>query len=161
MSDELWTKERHAAVLARCDAATAGPWRWTGFCGSPQLEGAREYAEMNPVMVAQGCGNDRKTVDGVQGCMPEFLGDELRACPLHPDKTDRDFVAASRTDLPDALAEIDRLGALVRSAYEQGFEEGFRRAGSILDRTDDRAEAEEFWSTSLAKADLEAGRRVR
>jgi hypothetical protein len=32
--------------------------------------------------------------------MPENLGDDFRACPLHPEGVDRDFIAAARTREP-------------------------------------------------------------
>lgn len=116
-----WTRARHAAARERCERATAGPWRWRGFDGHPQLEGEVYAAEMNPVLVARGCGNNRKTDPGVEGCMPEKLRDDLRACPPHPSWQDRDLIAHARTDLPDLLAEVDRLrAALERSTRALG-----------------------------------------
>lgn len=92
---------------------TPGPWRWTSFCESPQLEGSNEHAEMNPILVARGCSNKSPTAQGVTGCMPAIGGDDLRACPLHPTAADRALIAASPalySALEDIVSHSDRFG---------------------------------------------------
>lgn len=85
--------------------ATKGPWKWSDACEmGPQLEGNVEHPEMSPILVAAGCGNTNG--DGVKGCIPKLGGDELRACPLHPTKDDRDFIATFRTAAPSLLAYV-------------------------------------------------------
>lgn len=74
---------------------TPGPWRWTSFEEGPQLEGNIDAAEMNPILVARGCGNQQETATGVKGCMPAALHDDLRACPLHPTAADRALIASA------------------------------------------------------------------
>lgn len=81
---------------------TPGPWHWTASDLGPQLES--KYPGRNPVLIAAGCGNDKQTASGVEGCMPEKLGDPFRACPLHPTADDRALIAAA----PDLLAALER-----------------------------------------------------
>lgn len=94
-------------IRNRLSKATLGPWKWTSFGRVPQLEGKNEYAEMNPVLVARGCGNTHEHSDClVIGCMPEKLEDPLRACPLHPDAEDRDFIEHAYDDIQSLLDYI-------------------------------------------------------
>lgn len=92
------------AIRDRFIKATPGPWRWTALSGSPQLEGSMKYADMNPILVARECGNEHG--DLVQGCMPEKFNDNLRACPLHPNEEDRDFIANAYDDIQQLLEYI-------------------------------------------------------
>ena len=91
------------------EKATERPWKWTAGHGSPQLEGNIYDSDMNPVLVAEGCGNDSQTSSGVRGCMPEKLLDELRACPLHPSNRDRAYIAASANLAVPLAREVMRL----------------------------------------------------
>lgn len=89
--------------------STKGPWRWTAGDGDPQIEGNVEYPEASPVLVASGCRNEHRTSLGIQGCMPEKLNDQLRACPMHPHANDRELIVALRNAAPALLDEIESL----------------------------------------------------
>jgi len=102
------------AIRNRLKNATPGPWEWTAAGERPQLEGKIEYAEMNPILVAAGCGNKRKK-KLVYGCMPEKLNDELRACPLHPFREDREFIAHAYSDIEILL---DYITTLHKESYD-------------------------------------------
>lgn len=91
------------AIRDRLKRATPGPWNWTVCDLGPQLEGSVEHPEMNPVLVVAGCGNKKLSESGVEGCMPENLGDPLRACPLHPNAADREFIAHAYDDIQSLL----------------------------------------------------------
>lgn len=90
-------------IQTRCSLATQGPWEWTwGVGGGPQLEGSIYAPDMNPILIARGCGNNKG-----KGCFPDGLdGDELKTCPLHPHKEDRDFIVASRVDIPKLVEAL-------------------------------------------------------
>ena len=103
----MLTQKGIEAIRNRLRKATLGPWKWTSCGKAPQLEGSIEYAEMNPVLVARGCGN--KHGDVVTGCMPEKIDDPLRACPLHPSAEDRDFIAHAYDDIQSLLDYVNTM----------------------------------------------------
>lgn len=104
------TAEGRKELKELAEKATPLPWQWTAGCREPQLEGAVPNPEMNPVLVARGCGNDHDPKSPVQGCMPSTLaGDDLRSCPLHPSRTDREYITAAANALPALIARIERL----------------------------------------------------
>ena len=107
-----WTNERHEAARARCEAATEGPWD----------------DQPNRTDTA------RVVLDG-DG---EVLWD---AAGLMAD-ADSEFIAHARTDLPDALDEIERLRALTTITKDR-----VRAAGREfwLSGAKDRAWAEAAW----------------
>lgn len=80
-----WTHERGKEARARCDAATEGPWDIFHIC-SPAGESHRIYADCK---------------DGDIAHIPK----EWRA----RNQGNGPFIAHARTDLPDALDEIERL----------------------------------------------------
>ena len=79
------TDEQLAAIRARCDAATPGPW----------------VARLvyNAVYGAEAEGV-RSEPDGTMICGPGFP---------HPGAEDAEFIAAARADVPALLEEISRL----------------------------------------------------
>lgn len=115
MEPNPMTPERRAAIKARAEAATFGPWGWFGTPKEPYLatqHGGRVY-----VMRFARSGMRGATVmwQGV-----EHLGmvktkevavkereyrDDLESIN-HPDAI---FIAASRQDVSDLLAEVERL----------------------------------------------------
>lgn len=121
MSDKReWTAERHAAATARCDAATKGPW--ATYDG-----GWREHARaaVNPwrfMFVVVPLDGPPKYPGHVASKFVAELKDAQDAGALRAE-ADAAFIAAARVDLPDALAEIERLSrseaACVREALEQ------------------------------------------
>lgn len=109
----MLTRKGIEAIRERLKKATPGPWEWTvpgsGLPG-PQLQGHIEAPEFNPILVTSGCGNDTHKQVGetcsIKGCVDD-LEDELRACPLHPSKNDRDFMASAYQDIEALLDYID------------------------------------------------------
>jgi hypothetical protein len=78
-----WTPERHAQAKARCEAAADGPWDVDSpFSDSPYVVAVTDPADAlsNYAIVAK-----------------------------LQETNDANFIAHARTDLPDALAEIERL----------------------------------------------------
>lgn len=84
-----WTPARHAEARARCEAATAGPWT--------ALERMRADHPMRERVIVQHGVHGGTVVVRPEGVERAFAYEDLV------------FVAAARTDLPDALAEIARL----------------------------------------------------
>lgn len=82
-----WTLEREAKVLARCEAATEGPWE------AHYDEDGGEWEVTRPI-----------SLDG-----PGDVVVSVRTW----EPGDAAFLANAREDLPDALAEIARLRALL------------------------------------------------
>lgn len=80
-----WTKDRHLAVKARCEAATKGPW----------LDG-------------YDFGSEHSVTNG-----PSPVGETIARGIYW--RVDRDFIRAARVDLPDALQTIERLVERVES----------------------------------------------
>ena len=68
------------------------PWSWNDVGAGPQLQANYPNSlerGMSPILLAHGCDSN----DGV-GCFPEGInGDEMRTCPLHPEKDIRNFLA--------------------------------------------------------------------
>ena len=101
------TPEQLAAIRARLDAATPGPWHWDehpvptlhGVGGSPDTY---EYeAEVIEATHTGGCG-----------CRAVCYLD------LTIDRSDAEFIAHARTDLGHLLAEVDRLTQMIRDIDE-------------------------------------------
>ena len=76
--------ERLAGIEARAKAATPGPWctdSWEIYQGAEYTAGA------------------------------EWLGETCRAGEMDGSRADAEFVAAARTDVPELLAEVQRMRA--------------------------------------------------
>lgn len=103
------TKERIAEARARCGAATPGPWKaYTeyGFNGRERIvTGAydvdSESEQVKPYQVAM--------IEGYSRGHPT---------PCAQRKLDAAFIAAARTDLPDALDALEAAMAVVEAARE-------------------------------------------
>ena len=102
------TPERLAEIRTRAEAATEGPWEatweegddWWSITGAPQRVGA----------------------GGPWAVCPEVATSDAR------DPADATFIAAARTDVPELVAEVERLQARVGPCdggcnYETGPEE--------------------------------------
>lgn len=114
-----WDNQREAEVRGRCDAASPGPWAWNINLKSKHmvLESARNGLEivldfvrwgMDGAMARFRDGHDVMTkADKYALKVPgrEHHSGWFQTLS-HPDA---DFIAHSRTDLEDALAEIRRL----------------------------------------------------
>ena len=103
-------ESRLAEVRARVDAATEGPWApWYDQDGAPHMDGL--------LMVGNG--------DGV---IPEgaIWIEDVDINPVAHTYTpeDREFIAASRTDLPALLAAVqavrEKLPSLLEAAWDDG-----------------------------------------
>lgn len=97
-----WSKQRHAAAREMCDKATPGPWTigdgWRGTAHGVRTESV--HSEDPQDDLSKVCAVERG---------------------FEPGMDDAAFIAHARTDLPDALAEIERLrGALERACYALG-----------------------------------------
>ena len=106
------TSEELAAIKALADAATPGPWRCVG--------GVVEIATPAPT----------KRQPNREWTVPLVLVQET---DLHSGEyyaefgvEDAAFIAAARTAVPALLAEVERLRALVRSAFGEGYDAGGR-----------------------------------
>jgi hypothetical protein len=101
-------KARLDAIRARCEAATPGPWNAIDKGNTVPSYAIRHFA------VGEKCVNV--------------------ASGISPKTGDADFIAAARTDVPDLLAEVEKLreqlehADLVLDAYKQDRDEWRRRA---------------------------------
>jgi hypothetical protein len=97
------TEAELTAIEARANAATTGPWEGT----------------KNSCVVSKhdACGTVFET--GCGCCTEKDLSAE-----------DAAFIAAARADVPALVAEVQRLRALVESAYREGFWDG-EGAGAV------------------------------
>lgn len=120
MSEPL-SEERLAAIRARCEAATPGEWRAYGL---------DYFHEDEPV---QGICNEGTSLLIEVNCNDP--GD-MQA------KADAQFIAHARTDVPDLLAEVERLRAALHaiaglhlrgiSSYENDAKDAQRIAREVL-----------------------------
>lgn len=121
MSEPL-SAERLAEIRARADAATQGPWHfaYTSIWGDGRV--AREEAWLDSLDAAHTL--DRNPCEHCDGGPCAYRGKALdmdpvvaRVQPSYGDTAtgqrvlDAEFIAAARQDIPDLLAEIDRLRA--------------------------------------------------
>jgi len=96
----MLTDERRAEIRARCDVATAGPWAIRHddvIASTAELPIAHFDCERPQTYVARVCWNGH-------------LGRNAR--PTDEDKANEAFISNARQDIPDLLAEVDRLRAM-------------------------------------------------
>jgi len=129
-----WTQDRHAAARRACEAASEGPWRWKWVCTSVGLTTNWIGEILN--------GSGRTVPSG-------YHATKGGKCPDKP-HGDAAFCAAARTDLPDALDEIERLRGLVQSLATTG------RHGEDCNEGFD-AECDCGWSDLVAEAQRAVG----
>lgn len=92
----MLTDERLAEIEARCNAATPGPWdSCTAICGSGDSAIIAPIHGRSCVLALVYAEVDEQGKDVVRSMR------------------DAAFIAAARTDVPDLLAEVRRLRALV------------------------------------------------
>lgn len=114
------TPEERQAARARCEAATPGPWEWYKqhkLC--LDIDGSTFYDDFSWLGTAGAKSwAEAKGILGIGG----YEGEEGI---FAPNSADEDFIAASRTDLPAALddldakdAEIERLRVLLDGCFE-------------------------------------------
>ena len=104
MSDGV-TSVDVAAIRARCEAATPGPWRACLGSGTYLMRGISAEREMGAVAIAD--------------CRPDW---EPRDTPRTDHRPDMEFIAAARTDVPallDALAATEARVAALEAALRQ------------------------------------------
>jgi len=101
-----WTQERHETAKARCEAATSGPWVLSPPLCGPDGQGVYQLSSGGPI-----CD----------------VGDPYPRGENRPQEN-MEFIAEARTDLPDALAEIERLQTelawATREVYTPGTDGG-------------------------------------
>lgn len=96
MPETPWTPDREAAAQARCTAATEGPWGRDVWYVTAELKDGRPGGE---VMVRCAASTNKHQ-------------DNER------DIRNARFIAHARTDLPDAIREIQRLREELSDAWE-------------------------------------------
>jgi len=107
------------AILARCEAATPGPWRADGHHGCKQVRGRKT-------------GAHRQAQYQTEVCWTPGLSDE------HEDYANAEFIAHARTDVPALCDEV----AALRAENER-LREAHHRLHRLFDATNaDRAHAE-------------------
>ncbi len=137
-SGSSFPPERRAAARARCGAATSGPWSSYLSDGEVLCFASGKPAVAGEVVHVWLRGEPEPDEYGLCDAMSESIaaarylscrwdtttGESLSPeeyVPLRP--ADAVFIATARTDLPDALAEIDRLEAdnsrLLRQVAEE------------------------------------------
>jgi hypothetical protein len=90
MADEPLTEEQLAAVRARVDAATPGPWE--SFVEGRDHHGGDNFIRIGGL---------------VDGWPDMYVSHEANPAP----QEDLDFIAHARQDIPRLLTEIERLRA--------------------------------------------------
>ncbi len=93
------TPERLAEIKARCEAATDGPWLDRGNCLEGQIEGYHlDFAQITTV--------------GFDSEIALISSDQLAT---EQQVANGDFIAHARQDLPDCMAEIERLQGIEKA----------------------------------------------
>lgn len=90
-----WTKQRQAEVKARCKAATKGPWEFNRF---------KDWTMRAPNW----------------GIVATLHRHDIRSESLLISECNAEFTAHARIDLPDAIAEIERLQKKADSSLSLG-----------------------------------------
>lgn len=102
MADNRMTAERIAEIKARCAAASTAPWAVDGKGRTVCRPSGCSWGGYHPVA----------EVDWIF----RSLGGNLRE---EEQRADADFIAHSRTDLPDAILRIEHLEAALRAVMER------------------------------------------
>ncbi len=101
--------ERLAAIKARCEAATPGPWKWVDSSGGRTWRRTLDHVYLDdgatisssPVLEIKLCGS----VDAIQQVDGYIVADDESG------EDDLAFIARTREDVPALLAEVERLQA--------------------------------------------------
>jgi len=97
------TQEELDAIKARCEAATAGPWHWSGdYPSDAPCPHGTDWTDHGP--------------DLTSSTDPVITSSGYDASSLDVSDADAEFIAAARSDVPALLAEIERLEALLDEA---------------------------------------------
>lgn len=100
------TEEREAEILARCEAATEGPWSWC--LGSGRNVGTAVFARVGSVQ------------QFICDCWTDYMVDADQKNKVNRDhRADMNFIWNARTDLPDAMREIQRLRKVIDKANKE------------------------------------------
>jgi len=105
MSDPM-TPERIAEIKARCDAATPGPW-FTVFrtCFTSVSTSDTAIGKDGPIVAQAYCGQTNRKV--------------LRNSKRHLIDANNEFIAHSRTDIPDLIDHIKHQDAIIDQLRER------------------------------------------
>jgi hypothetical protein len=129
------------AITARAEKATEGPWFFTGYCAVQSTAGVQRHEdfwtderledehtyEHRVGQVCIGCGERRNAWgEQVWDCALAGEADDAEPTiatlkPSYGDTAtgqrvlDAEFIAAARTDVPELVAEIERLRAIVEA----------------------------------------------
>ena len=102
----MLSSERLAAIKARSEAATPGPWFWNSYSGI--FSAICEVSGTEAPKCERIDHDDDRCTPSVAHVPPSY-GDT--ATGLHA--ADADFIASARTDVPELVAEVERLQACV------------------------------------------------
>ena len=101
-NNEPMTAKRRAAIKARADAATPGPWVANKYASGVDLG----YKPDHERTWGYGCDNDF-VCDLNDGEYHEY-------CSQDEQRANAEFIAAARQDIPDLLAEVERWQRVAR-----------------------------------------------
>ena len=106
------TEQELAAIEARANAATAGPWT--------AQTGEVLYWSPRPTKAKPNAGYTHTLMRAEQ---TDYASGEFFAVV---DDTDATFIAHARTDVPALVAEVRKLWGIVHSAWEEAYDAGQR-----------------------------------
>jgi hypothetical protein len=123
----MLTYEELAAMRARVEAATPGPWRstWDEIKSPPERYDDDEVAVESAATALSGDGNELKRM-----VVGTTYYDGVNLAIRRPDAA---FIAAARTDIPRLLDEVERLRALVTQLDSAVFTLSERVANQLCD----------------------------
>lgn len=113
-----WNPKREAEIRKRCEAATEGPWKESIF--SPELDPVEMFREN--LSYGKGVIHSVHAPKHPESRPPDHYKTTAITGNGPNSENNRAFIAHSRTDLPDALAEIYRLRKRVREVEAETWE---------------------------------------
>lgn len=133
MTDSPLSPSRKAAIRARAEQATAGPWHAEHIAPSPY----RPLGRCDGIVsIAHNHEFDKELYEqpdrpcSRQGCPGHSEIVTTDSGVYGPDWPDADFIAHARTDIPDLLAELDRLTQALAEA--QKLQKAYRTAAAQM-----------------------------
>ena len=135
-------------IKKRCEAATEGPWNiWGGpaYAGGGEdlcIGAGKEWVVNMDHRIS--CAHDR-----------HFEIDHCDICSgiTEEQRFNAEFIAHARTDIPDLVAEVERLRGIVESAYAEGWDDGGNGGDCDPDQVD--GIYYHYWGESESKISLQ------
>jgi len=124
----MLTPDELAAIAERESKATPGPWRWGSW--------ETNFGSVEPHYITQRLSleylpSENDTEKPVLRDPNAFNERILEAEEQFDDQSNQLFIAHARKDIPDLLAEVERLKSLVADAdkiHAQGYQKGWKEA---------------------------------